>query len=131
MTDPISDLLARIRNGQTAKHDNVRVPFSRLKLEVLKILYQEGYIGGYKMQGGEGVSKVLEIALRYVGKKEPVIAEMIRVSRPGRRVYVGYEEVPLVKGGMGVAILSTSKGILTDRQARGEKLGGELLCTIW
>jgi small subunit ribosomal protein S8 len=131
MTDPIADLLARIRNAQTAKHETLSVPHSKLKQGVVKILYEEGFIGPYKVDEGDSGRKDIQITLRYTAEKKPLIAEMIRASRPGRRYYRGYREIRPVRSGMGVAVLSTPKGILTDRQAREEKVGGEILFTIW
>ncbi len=127
MTDPISDMLARIRNAQQRVHEGVKIPFSRLKLEVVKILYQEGYIGSYRLVSGQGPQKWIEIGLRYIGKRDPLIREMKRVSRPGRRVTIGFRELLPVKSGLAISILSTSKGVMTDRQAREAKLGGEVL----
>lgn len=131
MTDPIADLLTRIRNAQQAHHTEVKIPFSRLKLEMVKLLYQEGLIGAYRNITEEESRKWIELNLRYVGKKEPMMSQLKRVSRPGRRVYVGYEKIKLVRNGLGLSILSTSKGLMTDRQAKEAKLGGELLCNIW
>lgn len=130
MTDPIADLLTRIRNAQTSRHAEVRIPYSKLKHEIVKLLYQEGFVGAYRTLSEAG-KKLIEVSLRYVGKKEPTIIQLKRVSRPGRRVYSGSEEIPVVRNGMGVVILSTSKGILTGRQAKAEKVGGEVLCSIW
>lgn len=131
MTDPIADLLARIRNAQTARHDSLIVPHSKLKLGIVKVLYEEGFIGSYGMVEGEGGRKSLQITLRYDANRRPIIAELARQSRPGRRFYAGYRGIRPVRNGMGTAILSTPKGILTDRQAREEKVGGELLCRVW
>lgn len=130
MTDPIADLLARIRNAQTAKHDTVVVPHSKVRQGIVKILYEEGFIGPFKV-AGEGTKKEIEMTLRYAPGKKSLISSMIRESRPGRRHYLGYREIRPVRNGIGLAVLSTPKGILTDRQAREEKVGGELLFTIW
>ncbi len=130
MTDPIADMLARIRNAQLARHDRVEMPASRLKHEIAKILRQEGYVKGARLER-RGGKPVLRITLRYDEDNQPVIREIRRVSRPGRRVYVGAGEIPRVKNGMGIAILSTSKGVLTDRQARKMHVGGEILCTVF
>jgi small subunit ribosomal protein S8 len=131
MTDPISDLLARIRNAQVARHDTVAVPYSKLKAGLVKVLYEEGYVGPFKVAEKEEGRKVIHITLRYSGKKEPMIAGLVRSSRPGRRYYIGYKNLRPVRSGVGMSILSTPKGLLTDRQAREEKVGGEVLCRIW
>lgn len=132
MTDPISDLLARIRNGLNAHHEQVAVPHSALKLEIVRILYEEGFIGGYKVVEGEaGKDKVIEVALKYLKNKASVISNMRRFSRPGLRTYRGYRGLRPVRNGMGLVIISTPKGVLTDTQARAQKVGGEPLCTIW
>ena len=130
-TDPIADLLTRIRNAQTARHETTSVPHSRLKQDMIKLLYEEGYIGPYRVLEKENGRKEIEITLRYSSKKEPLIGSLRRSSRPGRRYYLGYRALKPVRNGIGLAILSTPKGLLTDRQAREEKVGGELLCTIW
>lgn len=129
MTDPISDLLTRIRNAQTAGHESVRVPLSKIKLEIVKILCDEGFLGSHRLND----EKEIEIKLRYKGYKgkDPLIVDLSRRSRSGRRVYVSYREIRPVRNGMGIAILSTPRGVMTDRKAREEKVGGELLCTIW
>lgn len=131
ITDPIADLLTCIRNALTAKHDSVAVPHSKLRLGLVKVLYEEGYVGSYRVTEGEGGRKSIQVTLRYSGKRQSVISTLIRTSKPGRRVYVGYKEIKPVRNGLGIAILSTPKGILTDRQAREEKVGGELLCRVW
>lgn len=131
MTDPIADLLARIRNGLTARHEEISVPHSVMKLGIVKILYDEGYLAAYKVADGERGGKAIAVRLRYSRDKKPVIVKLSRNSRPGRRVTVGYRDLRPIRKGMGLAILSTPKGILTDRQAREEKIGGELLCTVW
>jgi small subunit ribosomal protein S8 len=131
MTDPIADLLTRIRNAQTARLDTTLVPFSKLKQGVVKVLYEEGYIGPYRIVEGEGGRKSLSVSVRYTGKKQALISGIVRESKPGRRFYVGYRKIRPVRSGFGVAILSTPKGILTDRQAKEEKVGGELLCRVW
>lgn len=129
MTDPISDLLTQVRNAIKAKHPKVDVPTSNLKVGIVDLWKQEGFIRNYKLfrQGEKGV---LRIYLKYVGKK-PAIEGLRRISKPSRRVYAGYEDMPTVLGGMGVAVVSTSRGILTDKVARENKVGGELLCSIW
>mgnify|MGYP001610358323 CR=1 FL=1 len=132
MTDPISDLLARIRNALHAHHEQVAVPHSTLKLEIVRILYEEGYISGYKLvEGAVGKDKMIEVALKYLKNKSSVISMMRRFSRPGLRTYRGYRDLRPVRSGMGLVIISTPKGVLTDVQARAQKVGGEPLCTIW
>ena len=131
MTDPISDLLSRIRNAQTARHATVKVPFSQVKIGIVKILHDEGFVGSYKVSDEVGYKREIEISLRYSDKQEPIISNLKRVSRPGRRMYSGYQRLKSVRSGLGLGILSTSKGIITDKQARQDNVGGELLCTIW
>ncbi|MFY9227618.1 MAG: 30S ribosomal protein S8 [Blastocatellia bacterium] len=130
MTDPISDMLTRIRNSKMRKHEVVDIPLSKLKVELARILKEEGFIRNYRVVG-ESVKKNLRVYLKYVENDEPVISDLQRVSKPGRRVYVGKDEIPSVKGGIGVAILSTSKGLMTDQKSREAKVGGEVLCYIW
>ncbi len=130
MTDPIADMLTRIRNAHMKKHESVTVPLSRLKLEIARILKEEGFIRNYKVEG-EGVKKNIIIALRYTRDEEPAIVGLKRVSKPGRRIYTDKDSIPRVMGGIGIAILSTSKGIMTDRKARKEGVGGEVLCYVW
>jgi small subunit ribosomal protein S8 len=130
MTDPIADLLTRIRNAQRMGHDSITLPASKLKHRVADALAAEGYVRDVEFKA-EGPQGVLTLGLKYGAGKTPAINEIRRVSRPGRRVYVGAGEIPRVKNGLGVAILSTSKGILVDREARKNQIGGELLCTIW
>jgi small subunit ribosomal protein S8 len=132
MTDPIADLLTRIRNAIMAGHKVVEAPASNLKKEVARILFEKGYILGYKIIEGEGVQNTLKIALKYNPKsKKPAIKSIQRVSRPGLRKYVAAEEMPRVLNGLGVAILSTSKGLMTDKEARKENIGGEVLCYVY
>jgi small subunit ribosomal protein S8 len=132
MTDPIADLLTRIRNAIMAGHKVVEAPASNLKKEVARILFEKGYILGYKVVEGEGVQDTLKIALKYNTKsKKPAIKSIQRVSRPGLRKYVGADEMPRVLNGLGVAILSTSKGLMTDKEARKENIGGEVLCYVY
>ncbi len=128
-TDPIADMLTRIRNAITARHPKVDVPASRLKIEIARILREEGYILNYKV-AEEGVRKTIKIYLKYQVNNRPVISEMSRVSRPGCRVYVGAQEVPAVMGGLGVNILTTPRGVMTGRDARKQGVGGEVLCQI-
>jgi small subunit ribosomal protein S8 len=132
MTDPIADLLTRIRNAIMAGHKVVEAPASNLKKEVARILFEKGYILGYKVIDGEGVEKTLKIALKYNPKsKKPAIKSIQRISRPGLRKYVGADEMPRVLNGLGVAILSTSRGLMTDKEARKENIGGEVLCYVY
>ena len=130
MTDPISDMLARIRNASIARHDRTTMPHSNLKEHVAHVLKQEGFIDDVRVSDGEG-KKSLTLVLRYTREKSSAIDGVRRVSAPGRRVYVRYDRIPRVRSGMGVSILSTSRGVMTDRQAREQKVGGELLCEIW
>ena len=130
MTDPIADMLTRIRNAVSAKHRRVDIPASRMKVEIARILQETSFITGYKtLENTEG-KKVLRVALKYSGGT-PVIRQLQRVSTPGLRRYVGAMEIPRVRNGLGVAILSTSKGLMTDREARQQRTGGELLAFIW
>ena len=130
VTDPISDLLVRLRNGFRRHHDVVTIPASKLKHEVLRVLQAEGFIQGIETATENG-HPVLQVTLRYVGEGQPMITSMQRVSKPGRRVYVGTREIPRVRNGIGMAILSTSKGIMTDQASRKANLGGEVLCAVW
>lgn len=129
MTDPISDMLTRIRNALTARHKELDIPSSRIKIEIADVLKQEGYIKDYKVVD-EGYKKIMKIELKYTSADETVIKEIRRVSRPGRRIYVKSTEIPRIKGGLGTSILSTSKGIMTGSKARSLRVGGELMCTI-
>jgi small subunit ribosomal protein S8 len=130
MTDPISDMLMRIKNALMARHKTVVVPGSKLKLEIARILKDEGFIEDYRVVEEKPQIKI-EIVLKYDEKKRPVIAGIKRVSKPGRRIYRGYKELPRVLDGMGMAIISTSQGIMTDHEARKRRLGGEVICEIW
>ena len=130
MTDPIADMLTRIRNAITAKHDNVVVPASRIKEDIAKILVSEGYIKSYTIEG-EGIAKSIAIELKYGAKGERVITGIKRVSKPGLRVYAGCEDLPKVLNGLGIAIISTTKGLMTDREARKARHGGEVLAYVW
>ena len=130
MTDPIADMLTRIRNALMAKHEQVEMPSSKLKLEIARILKAEGYIKNFKIIQ-EGKKEYLRIFLKYDEEKKPAIVGLERVSKPGRRVYVGVEGIPSVRRGLGIAILSTSKGVLTDQQARKMRVGGEVICKVW
>ena len=132
MTDPIADLLTRIRNAIMAGHKVVEAPASNLKKEVARILFEKGYILSYKVIDGEGPQGVLKIALKYNAKsKKPAIKEIRRISRPGLRQYIGVDEMPRVLNGLGIAIISTSKGLMTDKEAKKEKIGGEVLCYVY
>ncbi len=130
MTDPIADMLTRIRNAIVAKHDTVEMPTSKMKEEIAKILVSEGYINEYKIEG-EGIEKKMVVALKYGAKGERVITGIKRVSKPGLRVYATCDELPKVLGGLGVAIISTPKGVMTDREARKSRHGGEVLAYVW
>jgi small subunit ribosomal protein S8 len=130
MTDPVADFLTRIRNGQKARFDKVDIPASRMKTSLARILKEEGYIKNFKLIK-DNKQGIIRIHLRYGDNREAVIIGLKRISRPGCRKYVGHEDIPKVLNGLGVNILSTSKGIMTDRQARQEHVGGELLCSIW
>lgn len=129
-TDPIADMLTRIRNSLMIRQDFVLVPVSKIKLSIAKILKDEGFIINYEMLKGKS-HRVIKIHLKYADKKQPVISGLKRVSRPGLRVYVQRGEIPRVYGGLGIAILSTSKGLMVGQQARRQHLGGELLCYMW
>jgi small subunit ribosomal protein S8 len=130
MTDPIADMLTRIRNAINAKHAKVDVPASNLKTEIARILKDEGYIADYKVSG-EGVRRSLRIRLKYSTKNEPVITSLQRISKPGRRVYLGRDDIRLVLGGLGLSIISTSKGLMSGQQARKQNMGGEHVCNIY
>ena len=131
VNDPIADMLTRIRNAQVAKHDTVEMPASNTKKAIAKILLEEGYIKSVE-NINDGVQGVIKITLKYAdGKQTPVIAGLKRISKPGLRVYASCEELPKVLGGLGIAIVSTSKGIMTDKNARKNNLGGEVLAYIW
>lgn len=130
MTDPIADMLIRIKNALMARHKTVIIPASKIKLEIARILKEEGYIEDYKFIDEKPQGKI-EIVLKYDENKRPVIAGVRRVSKPGRRIYRGYRDLPKVLDGLGIAIISTSQGIMTDHEARRRKVGGEVLCEIW
>lgn len=130
MTDPIADLLTRMRNSMLAGHDSVNIPHSRMKEAIVKILRQEGFIEGYQVEEGEP-SSVLKISLKYDRDRKPVIRKIARVSKPGCRVYAGNQEIPFVLGGLGVSIVSTSQGVMTGKQARTQGIGGEILCEVY
>lgn len=130
MSDPISDFLTRIRNAHLAKHDRLDVPTSRLKVEVAKVLKDQGYIKNYRVIEAEPQG-TLRVYLRYSSEGLPAISHVERVSKPGRRVYKGADDIPQVKNGLGVGIISTSQGLMTDAQARDSRLGGEILAQVW
>lgn len=130
MTDPIADMLTRIRNAALARHDRTEVPASRLKAAVAEILKSEGYIIDVRPSEGEGPQK-LTIVLKYGRDRSSAIDGIRRISRPGRRVYVRHDRIPRVFSGLGISILSTSRGLMSDREARRQKIGGELLCEVW
>ena len=131
MSDPIADMLTRIRNANTAKHDTVDVPASKMKIAIADILLNEGYIAKYDIVE-DGAFKTIHITLKYgVDKNEKVISGLKRISKPGLRVYASAEELPRVLGGLGTAIISTNQGIITDKEARKLQIGGEVLCFVW
>ncbi len=131
MSDPIADMLTRIRNANTAKHDTVSVPSSKMKLAIADILVKEGYVKGYEVVE-DGVQKNIVITLKYgKDKNEKVITGLKKISKPGLRVYANKDELPKVLGGLGTAIISTNKGVITDRDARAQGVGGEVLAFIW
>lgn len=136
MTDPISDMLTRIRNAVSAKHARVDLPASRLKAEIARILQDEGYIQGYRIvdeavEKGQKSRQLIRLFLKYGPHGEKVISGIERISRPGRRVYLGVDDVPPVLGGLGTNILTTSRGVMTGRAARKAGVGGEVLCNVW
>ncbi len=130
ITDPIADMLTRIRNANSSKHESVNVPASKLKIEIARILNEEGYINGYEVID-DGLQGVIKITLKYAANKQKVITGLKRVSKPGLRVYAGKDELPRVLRGLGIAIISTSKGIMTDKEARKANVGGEVLAFVW
>ena len=135
MTDPIADMLTRIRNANQAKHEKVEMPASKPKIEVLEVIRKEGYISNYEVVDGKTVNgspcKNIVVTLKYTGKKERVIKGITRISKPGLRTYAKASEMPKVFNGLGVAIVSTSNGVMTDREARKLKIGGEVMAYIW
>lgn len=130
MTDPIADMLARIRNASMSHQDDVMIPASRLKEEVAGVLVREGYVRGFRVEG-EVPSRHIRIEMKYGPERERTIHGMKRISRPGRRVYADRGNLPRVQGGLGVAVISTSQGVMTDRQAARRGVGGEVLCYVW
>ena len=129
MQDPLADMLTRIRNGLMSNAVQVDIPYSHLKEDIAKILVEEGYVDSYQVVG-EGTKKKVEVALKYY-RERPVIEEIKKISRPGLRRYFGVDDIPYVRSGLGICILSTSKGVITDRRARELKVGGELICTVF
>jgi small subunit ribosomal protein S8 len=129
MSDPISDMLTRIRNAQMAEKNTVAMPSSKLKVAIAEVLKDEGYVDGFSVVKGEGGKATLEIGLKYYSGR-PVIEKIQRVSRPGLRIYKGSNDIPRVMNGLGIAIVSTSKGLMTDRKARANGIGGEVLCMV-
>lgn len=130
MTDPVADMLTRIRNANAALHPSVSMPSSKLKEQIATIFVSEGYIESYDVQT-DGPHRTIELTLRYGKHRERVIQGLRRVSKPGRRIYSGASDLPRVNGGLGVVVVSTSQGLLPDREARRRRLGGELLCEVW
>ena len=130
MTDPIADMLTRIRNANSVKHDSVDIPSSKLKVELARILKDEGFIREYKVID-DGKQGILRVYLKYTAQKGQVIQGLKRISKPGLRVYANKDEVPVYWSGLGIAILSTSKGVITDKDARKQGVGGEVICYVW
>jgi len=130
-TDPIGDMLTRIRNASSARHEKVLVPASRLKARIAEVLKEEGFIRDFVLHKDESKQGAITILLKYSPEREPAINDIKRVSKPGLRRYVATGSIPRVLNGMGIAILSTSKGLMVDREARKQKVGGELICTVW
>lgn len=130
MTDPIADMLTRIRNANMVKLQKVDIPSSSVKVNIAQVLKQEGFIKNYKVIA-DNRQGVLRVYLKFIDEKDPVINEITRISKPGSRTYVNSDSIPVVKNGIGIAILSTSKGIMTDTAARQAGIGGELVCTVW
>ena len=130
LTDPIADMLTRLRNANTAGHEKVDIPSSRLKVEIAQILKKEGFVTGYKVID-QDVQDILRVYLKYGSGNERVLRGITRTSKPGLRIYARSRKIPRVLSGMGIAIISTSKGIMTDREARNQGVGGEVLCHVW
>ena len=130
MSDPIADLLTRIRNASRAEHEKVDIPASKMKVKITELLKDEGFVKNYRLIEDEKQG-VLRVYLKYGAGNEKMISGLVRVSRPGRRVYVGKDKIPTILGGMGVAILSTSRGVMTDRESRRQQVGGEVLAYVW
>ncbi|MEE8325807.1 MAG: 30S ribosomal protein S8 [candidate division NC10 bacterium] len=130
LTDPIADMLTRLRNANTAGHEKVDIPSSRLKVEIARILKKEGFVTGYKVID-QDIQDILRVYLKYGSGNERVLRGITRTSKPGLRIYARSRKIPRVLSGMGIAIISTSKGIMTDREARNQGVGGEVLCHVW
>ena len=130
MTDPIADLLTRIRNALMAAHETTEIPYSKIREEVVRIMKEEGYLVGYTLVEEKPVSRI-KVLLKYQPDRSPAITKLQRVSKPGRRVYAGKDEIPAVLGGMGITILSTSSGVMTGKAAQGKGVGGEILCEVY
>ncbi len=130
LTDPVGDFLTRVRNAMRAKHQKLDVPASNLKIEIARILKEEGYVTNYKATEEEG-RRILRVYLKYGSENEPAIRDLKRISKPGSRVYIGKDEIRRVQGGLGISILTTPKGVMTGRQARRESVGGEVLAHVW
>lgn len=131
MTDPIGDLLTRIRNANKERHERVYIPASRIKANIVRVLKEEGFIKNFRLVRDEAGHPSIKVYMKYAGNGEPVIHGLRRVSTPGRRSYAGYQEMPAPLSGAGVAIVSTSRGVMTGKRARTDKVGGELLCEVW
>lgn len=129
VTDPIADMLTRIRNGVNAKHSTVEIPASKIKVEIAEILKQEGFITSYSVSGD--LMKTIEVVLKYGPNNEKVITDLKRISKPGLRVYADVDNIPRVLNGLGIAVLSTSQGLMTDKNARAKQIGGEVLAYVW
>ena len=131
MTDPVADMLTRIRNANTAGHASVDIPASKIKKNIAEILVKEGYIKGFEVVEGEGVQSIIRVEMKYGAGKTKVISGIKRISKPGLKVYAQKDELPKVLGGLGIAIISTSKGLITDKEARALGVGGEVICYVW
>jgi small subunit ribosomal protein S8 len=131
VTDPIADMLTRVRNAAAAGHETVSLPASRLKMELARLLRDEGYLQKVELLEADKPTAAIRITLKYGPRRQPAFRGIRRASTPGRRLYVGWQEIPRVQSGLGIAVLTTSHGVMTDRQARVERIGGELLCTVW
>jgi small subunit ribosomal protein S8 len=132
LTDPIGDMLTRIRNGIQARHDSVAIPLSREKMSIARVLKDEGFIRDFEMVREKNAkSRMMRVHLKYVGKKEPVVSGLKRISKPGLRVYRGSKEIPMLRGGLGLVVVSTPAGVMSGRRARQMNVGGEVLCYVW
>ncbi len=130
VSDPIADMLTRIRNAVMAQHDSVLIPSSKIGMSIAKSLKEEGFIGDYEVLKGKP-QRMIKLQLKYTDRNQPILSGLERVSKPGLRVYVGTKEIPRVAGGLGIALVSTPKGVMTGQQARKQGIGGELLCYVW